>query len=337
MKTIYYALFIAIFLSIISNSIVFPAENNASINNVELQKMKDSVSEIRRDQLNYKIEKDLLRETFSSNYQTINIVLALVLGIFTIIGVLGIRDIGSIRKEYLKEFENLSNLRKDFDFERKKVTSELEEVKDNFLKIIKTNEEQTKRIRILELQGKISTEMKGANYKQALEYIKVALAIDPKNSTILTSKARCFWKLNQLPKALDIYEHILELEPENKTVIQDLLELYLFLKQFDNFNGLYEKNELLINSKGGESGAKTYYRILEMYQSNKYSDMKIFLKKQLAKIPNVKQVLFGWDFSDVLKLIQSNPEDEGKVLMNLYIDVARGNKSSAEALLTLNN
>jgi hypothetical protein len=55
---------------------------------IKIQKLEDNVSEVRRDQLNYKIEKDLLKETFSSNYQTINIVLAIVLGIFTIVGFL---------------------------------------------------------------------------------------------------------------------------------------------------------------------------------------------------------------------------------------------------------
>jgi hypothetical protein len=40
----------------------------------------------------------LLRETYSSNYQTVNVVLALILGVFSIIGILGIRDIGQIRK-----------------------------------------------------------------------------------------------------------------------------------------------------------------------------------------------------------------------------------------------
>ena len=55
--------------------------------------LEDQFKEIRRDELNYQIEKDLLKETYSSNLQTLNLVLTIVLGLFSIIGFLGIRDI----------------------------------------------------------------------------------------------------------------------------------------------------------------------------------------------------------------------------------------------------
>ena len=54
----------------------------------ELKKLSDQVTEVRRDQLNYQIEKDLLKETYSSNMDTINIVIAIILAIFGIIGFL---------------------------------------------------------------------------------------------------------------------------------------------------------------------------------------------------------------------------------------------------------
>jgi len=60
-------------------NIISSQNKDKDTTSIEVQKLKDSVSEIRRDQLNYKIEKDLLKETFSSNYQTINIVLAIIL------------------------------------------------------------------------------------------------------------------------------------------------------------------------------------------------------------------------------------------------------------------
>lgn len=337
MKKIYYALFITILLSILGNEIAFPVEKKEiSINNPEeLQRLKDNISEIRRDQLNYKIEKDLLRETFSSNYQTINIVLAIVLGIFTIIGVLGLRDIGAIRKDYLKEFDNLSNLRKDFEFEVKKFMGEQEKIKENYLEIIKTNEEQNKRIKVLELQEKISAAIKDQNYKQALAYVKVALELDPQNTGILYRKAWCHHKSNELQKAVGIYKKILELEPDNPSAIADLLELFLFLKQFENFNAFYEKNKLIIDTKGGEIGLKTYYKILELYQLKKYDEMKVLLKECLQVMPKGKQKLFSWDFNDVLKFIQPNPQDEGKNLLDIFISVVKGDLSSDDALLKI--
>ncbi|MFA4828934.1 MAG: hypothetical protein WC855_06035 [Thermodesulfovibrionales bacterium] len=336
MKKICCVLFIIILLSISGSEIVFSAEKNISVNNPEFQKLKDNVSEIRRDQLNYKIEKDLLRETFSSNYQTINVVLAIVLGIFTIIGVLGIRDISTIRKDYLKEFDNLSNLRKDFEFEVKKFMDEQEKIKENYLQIIKTNEEQSKRIKVLELQEKISAAIKDSNYKQALEYVKIALELDHKNTGVLLKKASCFWKLNDLPKTVAVYKKILDLESDNPTAIVNSLELYLILKQFENFNALHEKHKLLIDSKGGETGLKTYYKILEFYQLKKYDELKAFFKGFLQALPQGKQKLFNWDFSDLLKFIQSKPIDDGKKLIDIYISVAKGELSSEEALTKIN-
>jgi len=48
--------------------------------------LEKQIQEIRRDQLNYKIEKDILKEVYSSNIATINLVITLILAVFGIIG-----------------------------------------------------------------------------------------------------------------------------------------------------------------------------------------------------------------------------------------------------------
>lgn len=58
-------------------------------------------------QINYKIEKDLLKETYSNNYERINTVITFVLGLIGVIGFVGIKDIGSIKKEYESELKSL--------------------------------------------------------------------------------------------------------------------------------------------------------------------------------------------------------------------------------------
>src|SRR5437764_14025284 len=62
----------------------------------QLRRLADAVTEVRRDQLNYQIERDLLKETYGSNLQTINLVLTIVLGAFAVIGYLGVRSIGTL-------------------------------------------------------------------------------------------------------------------------------------------------------------------------------------------------------------------------------------------------
>ena len=53
-------------------------------NQYQIEILQNDVKEIRRDQLNYKIEKELLKETYSSNYTTVQIFISLILGIFAI-------------------------------------------------------------------------------------------------------------------------------------------------------------------------------------------------------------------------------------------------------------
>ena len=75
--------------------------------------MKNCIQDIRvtefrlkrqeNNEQNYKLEKDLLKETYSNNYERINIVITIILGVIGILGYLGIRDISSIKKEYEKE------------------------------------------------------------------------------------------------------------------------------------------------------------------------------------------------------------------------------------------
>ncbi len=54
-------------------------------NDEQLRKIEDQLSEVRRDQLNYKIEKDLLKEAYSSNLQIVNAVIAIALGVFAVL------------------------------------------------------------------------------------------------------------------------------------------------------------------------------------------------------------------------------------------------------------
>ena len=80
------------------------SENKDSLQIINLKnqvtQLENSVSEIRRDELNYKLEKDLLKETYSNNYERISLIITIVLGIIGLFGYSGLKDINSIRKEY---------------------------------------------------------------------------------------------------------------------------------------------------------------------------------------------------------------------------------------------
>ena len=72
-----------------------------AINKRAIEFLQNDIKEVRRDQLNYQIEKNLLKEAYSSNYTTIQIIISIILGIFAILGYLGIKSITSLKKRIL--------------------------------------------------------------------------------------------------------------------------------------------------------------------------------------------------------------------------------------------
>ena len=57
-----------------------------------LYDLEHKVKIIDNNQLNYKIEKDLLKDTYSNNYETISIVIAIFAAIFGVMAYVGFRD-----------------------------------------------------------------------------------------------------------------------------------------------------------------------------------------------------------------------------------------------------
>ena len=313
------------------------SKDNVSIQN-RLDRIETSLSEIRRDQLNYKIEKDLLKETFSSNYQTINIVLTIVLGMFTIVGILGtivgilgIRDISATRKEYLAELERINTLRKDLEIKLSKIGEEQEKVKTDYLEIIKVNEEQGRKIKVLELQEKISSLIKSRNYRRALEYITVGLNLDPHNTILLDQKARTLWLLNDLEGAVMAYTDLLKEDPGNKAAITNLLELFLISKRIKDFDQLYTGNKSWVDQYD-DSYLVMYFDLLKNYQLGQQQQVETLTKEYIKRLSDGKKRYLKWDFEDVLNFLKPHPDSRAKKLLTTFVSVLRGEIAKEDAL-----
>ncbi len=313
----------------LNEKIINTVDDTSSLVN-KFKKLENAVSEIRRDQLNYKIEKDLLKETFSSNYQTINIVLTIILGIFTLIAVFGFRDIGRIRKDYLDELKELSELRKDFELRIKEFESGQEKVKDDYIEILKANEEQNRRIKILELQEKISSLIESRNYRGVLEYAAVALHFDPDNVIILYSKALALWRTGDLHGAVLAYEKVVDIEPNNVKAVLELHELYLIQNQIEKYEILYKEHKSIVDREC-DGNINIYFKALKLYQQNDYNSMKLNVQKYVATVPPEKNTLAEWEFNDVLVAFKSHPDSKKKRLLLLFIELLMGKIDKEEA------
>lgn len=289
-----------------------------------IKKLEDKISEIRRDQLNYRIERDLLKETFSSNFQTINLLLAIILGVFTIINFLGFRDIGSIKKEYMAELRKLDGIRVEFEEKIKHLIEEQEKTKKQYEQIDKTDKEQSDRIKILEVQEKVSSLIQNRNFARALEYAITALEISPGNNILLRQKAHCYLKMGEFSRSTEVYEQILKGESDDLIAITNLLELYLILNRLPEYRSLYNEKKTLIQTKEDWPFLETYFCILENYQSNNYPEMLrtiIAFSERLTgdKIPKTK-----WGFEEIEKFLTNVPSDKKKSLLQIFIKLITG-------------
>jgi len=107
----------------------------------EISRLENQIKTVENNQLNYKIEKDLIKETYSSNYERINMVITIILGIIGVIGYIGFRDINSIKKEYVAELDKLKLLQVDFEVKAKEFNTEKDKFDSDIKQILIENEE----------------------------------------------------------------------------------------------------------------------------------------------------------------------------------------------------
>ena len=186
------------FLLLIFSEMIF-SKNSPQIENSlnalkEQTEFKDKnleyqISEIRRDQLNYQIEKDLIRETYKANYDRINLLITFVLGLIGILGFLGIRDINSIKKQFTSELDNLSNLRNNFQTKIKELDQTKAKYDSSIAEITQTNIEQNKKLQVIEIKEKINKCLREKEITRAFEYCVVALELSPNDTNLLRTKA----------------------------------------------------------------------------------------------------------------------------------------------------
>jgi tetratricopeptide (TPR) repeat protein len=288
-----------------------------------------SVSEIRRDQLNYRIEKDLLKDTFSSNFQTVNIIITIILLLFGGISYFGMKDIGSLKKDYSSELEKLRALRNDFEINIKNITEEQSKVKDNYFEIIKSNEEQSKKIKVLELQEKVSSLLHSGNCQRALEYAAVALNLDTDNIVLLDLKGQCLWKLNDLNGSIATFNELLKVDTTNQGAIQNLLELYLIVNRIQEYEELYTKNQSWLVAKNAPV-FEMYFSVLKCYQLGQLQQIEEKIKEYLKQFSDEKKIAIKWSFDEVNNFLKGKPASKQKTLIILFIQLLEGKITKKE-------
>jgi tetratricopeptide (TPR) repeat protein len=316
-----YSFLFLIFISVIlcASAIASPISDlQARVDQLGVQ-----LRQVEQNTNNYQIERDLLKETYSNNFQTINTVLTIILGVFSIIGFFGIRDISSLRNEYKKELDQLNNARQVLDAKIAELSEKQAEIVEDNTSISKISESQDKRIKILELQEKASTLLNQNNPQRALEYLAIGHDLDPENVLILNQQANCFWRLRNYSSAIQKFERLAQIDTANeKSYKTNLLELYLFNSQFDKFD--QTNVPALTDGMGTELSLSFYLDCLKKFTKGEVVSSTI--KSKLQSITNGQTVHFAWGFSELNMFLSTKPDSLEKRAIMTLANVIQGQK-----------
>jgi len=291
----------------------------------QIEELSDLVKEIRRDQLNYQIEKDLLKDAYSSSYNTINTIITFVLALFTILGFMGLKSLSSLRKDYITELEQLRKLRSEFEQKAISIDTESKKLSESLSKIVAQNEEQNQKLKVLDIQEKVRTLIQQDRYLEAIEYANIALEMSAENTSLLHNKAFCYLRLFEYTESLKTYKKILVLVPDDDTAIVNSAELYLLTKQFKEFDE--------IKSKIVRPEVNQYLNILELGQKGEEENLMQEILKLVGEYDvNFKGKVMNWDFRDLNTYLLRGPQNNISTLLMTISEFLSGKISKAELL-----
>lgn len=327
MKYLYVILLTMIFVNITAAKDSLDASKQ---DNYTIELLKNDVKEIRRDELNYKIEKDLLKETYSSNYTTVQIIISLILGIFAILGYLGLKGIFSLKKEYDAELVKLKDLKSVFEAKLNELSSSQEKVKEQITTIDSLNEVQNKKIKLLEIKEKVGSLYSQNNYQHVLDYVDIGVELSKDDLELLIYRAFTLLNLKKYSEALEAHKKVAIIDPTNGPVIRNLAELYLMLGQIDNYDNLHQtRGELL---KSDNNSLLTYFETFKFFKQGNIADLKrtisTFIEKEDLSIN--KNHIGTWKFDEMHDTIEAIENSPAKTLFVNFTNYLKGNMSGSQ-------
>ena len=302
--------------------------------NRRVDDIERTVKQIDANQLNYRIEKDLLKETYSNNYEKISLVITLLLGVVGIFGYLGLRDINTIKKEYEKELSNLRQIQSQFNIKSQEFDTEKKKFEEELKSIIKENEEQSRKIKFIELKDKVRSFLKDNQLTPALEFANAALLITNNDVDLLNQKGRILCRLNQIKEAVDAFQNARKADPTDNTTILNTAECLYFAKDTEGASKLISEHRGLFESKD-KGRLLELFNIIELYfKSDKNSLLQ--LAKSYVTFENLKLTenkISSWDLTEAIYFIHHQTDSELKTIIQNIIWYWNG-QITGENLLT---
>lgn len=225
-----------------------------------IQLNADQMEILRRDQVNYKLEKDLLEKAYSAYYQNLNIVMALIVAALGGVGVLSVR---SLKEDYKNELDKLTDLKVKLE----KDINEVVKLKDSVANLKDSVEDLSSDIsmKLMDIIEKAVHHQNNHNWPWAMAWVSKGLLIDPENLTLLDTKKRCLFYLGQWSDAADTCKKRMELsvnQPDHMQSVFELLEM-LALNKDDRFEKYYQTYKPAIDAEYNYGLVADFLRLLK--------------------------------------------------------------------------
>jgi tetratricopeptide (TPR) repeat protein len=276
---------------------------------------------------NYRIEKDLLKETFSSNYLYLTMILAALGGVFTILTFTGFKDARATKNEFQRELAELrvqltqSRLSAE-EFDKRRMRFEAEHAG-----LLKKYELHGKRLEVVELLEKAQNHLiANGNAQFALEYATKALELAPERPDVLRLVASCLNQLNRSEEALKHLEQAYALQAEE--TIGDLLECRAFLNRFDGLEPLVEQHQSTL-SRVNRLGGGLVFLAFRHYHNGNIEALLTLVDETINTPYNAKRTgkKFNWSVMEAIQVASHFEESDLQRLLLSFVGWCQGQVS----------
>jgi tetratricopeptide (TPR) repeat protein len=303
--------------------------------------LRESVSETRRDQLNYQIERDLLKETYASNLQTINLIITIIFGfmaaLVSILGYLGIKSIRVLRDDFAKELTEFRSTRSEIEEKLRAVIQKTEDASAKVATLSDKSAQQDERLATLEILEKASSLVGQKRYREALRYLDIALERMPDDDSALFQKAVCHLELREYAAAEVSYRRILnqvsaDSSESFQSALTNVAELYAL-----QGNDLAFKN--LVERYGSRLGRDDpwlppYLDVIKLVRTGNLGELKAATRALVTDLP-ADRLPVDWSFQEAQVIAAGWPNRvQELVILNSLISFLQ-KKLPAEQFIAL--
>jgi tetratricopeptide (TPR) repeat protein len=261
----------------------------------EQKKLSEALEGVKKDQINYRLDRDLLKDYFGAHLYTIQIVLLIASGIIALIAGLGLANIRELRDKYDREFRKLRNLRRSWQ----KV---LQKLSQDYKKIQQKNLDQDQRLAEIEciLQGE--SYLARGDYRLALRWAQPALEKYPRSTAVWYRKGTAHVRAAEYEEASEAFRRLLEVNPEHEDAVLALAEVSLMAGRIDTYEQTIKRFQKIIQRvDDAESGRFiAYLDVLKLYILKDLEGMKDRIRRSVQRLkpPENLEHMF-WSFNDL--------------------------------------